>query len=294
MQSIEKYRAHYNFTSQDAENLRNIRPMMDRYSGRFSEEFFNYVNTFEDVQHFFKDKESIDRFKQKLRDWFLGLFSGDYNDKYLEEIEKIGSTAVKISLSAHYVNAAMHFVKQFCMKILQTNISDEKEHHYLYGSVEKLLDINLDAMTAAYIEAERRAYFISQHVESYLIDFAKRFSYGLNLFLVLGLVLMGFTVLGLFFYETLHLFRGNIETSLIGTLGSLLMLWVVIELVDTEVRHLKGGKFTLKIFIGVALVAVIRKLLVIMLQTEAVEAHLSIIAAIAILGGVYWLISKIE
>jgi len=72
------------------------------------------------------------------------------------------------------------------------------------------------------------------------------------------------------------------------------MLWVVIELVDTEIKHLKGGKFAIKVFVGVALVAVIRKLLIIMLKSEAIEAQFSLIAAIAVLGAVYWLISRIE
>ncbi len=47
------------------------------------------------------------------------------------------------------------------------------------------------------------------------------------------------------------------------------MLWVVIELVDTEVEHLQGAKFTIKVFVGVALVAVIRKILITSLKSDA-------------------------
>jgi len=72
------------------------------------------------------------------------------------------------------------------------------------------------------------------------------------------------------------------------------MLWVVIELMDTEIKHLRGGKFAVKVFISVALVAVIRKILVTSLKSEAVEAQISLIAAVAVLGIVYWLIAKVE
>lgn len=294
MESIERIMAHYGFTSRDAENLRQLHPIMERFRDRFPIEFYNHIKSFEDASKFLKDEETIRRHQDGLKVWFMKLFTGDYNNQYLKDLEQIGSAHVKISLSAHYVNAAMHFVKWFCGKILREEIADEKERLYLWGSVEKILDINLDALTSSYIEEERKHYFISQNVETHLIDFARRFSYGLNLFLVLGLVMMGITVLGLFVYDVTHIFAGDIEKGLLGTLGSLLMLWVVIELVDTEIKHLKGGKFAIKVFIGVALVAVIRKLLIIMLKAEAIEAQFSLIAAIAVLGAVYWLISKIE
>lgn len=294
MESIDRIMAHYGFTSRDAENLRQLHPIMERFRDRFPIEFYNHIKNFEDTPRFLKDEETIKRHQDGLKVWFMKLFSGEYNNQYLKDLEHIGSAHVKINLSAHYVNAAMHFVKWFCGRILREEISDEKERLYLWGSIEKMLDINLDALTSSYIEEERKHYFISQSVESHLIDFARRFSYGLNLFLVLGLVLMGVTVLGLFVYDVTHIFAGDIEKGLIGTLGSLLMLWVVIELVDTEIKHLKGGKFAIKVFVGVALVAVIRKLLIIMLKSEAIEAQFSLIAAIAVLGAVYWLISRIE
>ncbi|MDO8445838.1 MAG: protoglobin domain-containing protein [Deltaproteobacteria bacterium] len=294
MESIDKIKAHYSFTTRDAQNLKGLLPLMEMHKEAFPKEFYQYVKNFEDASKYLKDQETIERHQAALKEWFKNLFSGEYDNAYLRELERIGMTHVKINLPAHYVNAAMHFVKQYCGKILRKEIGDEKERLYLWGSIEKILDINLDAMTSSYIEEGRRAYFISERIESYLINFARRFSYGLNLFLIIGLVLMGLTVLGLFVYDITHIFAGDIEKGLLGTLGSLLMLWVVIELVDTEIKHLKGGKFAIKVFIGVALVAVIRKLLVVMLKAEAVEAQFTLIAAIAVLGAVYWLISKIE
>ena len=72
------------------------------------------------------------------------------------------------------------------------------------------------------------------------------------------------------------------------------MLWVVIELVDTEIDHLRGEKFAIKVFVSVALVAVIRKILVVFLKTDAAELQFSLIAAILVLGVVYWLVSKVD
>src|SRR3989337_3158834 len=164
---------------------------------------------------------------------------------------------------------------------------------YLVRSVEKILDINLDIFTSSYIEEEKK-FFLSQKVESYLIQMANRFTHGLNLILVLGLVVLGFMVIGLFAYDLMHVLDGDLDKGLLSTVGSFLMLWVVIELMGTEIKHLRGGKFAIKVFISVALVAVIRKILVTSLRTDAVEAQLSLVGAVAVLGAVYWLGPKVD
>lgn len=163
-----------------------------------------------------------------------------------------------------------------------------------YFSLGKILDINLDILTSSYIQEEKNIFFISKKAENKLINFARRFSYGLNLVLVMGLVILGITVLCLFAYDLSHVFSGDLERGLLATLGSLLMLWVVIELMDTEVKHLKGAKFSIKVFIGVAMVTVIRKILVTSLQSEAVGAQVSLVLALAVLGMVYWIVAKTE
>ncbi|MBI5048435.1 MAG: phosphate-starvation-inducible PsiE family protein [Deltaproteobacteria bacterium] len=297
MESIDKIKAHYNFTSGDAENLKQLKSVMEKHKGDFPKEFYNHIKHFEGTSKFLTSEEIITRHQDGLKEWFMNLFSGEYNTQYLRDIERIGYAHVKIKLPAHYVNAAMHFVRLYCLKILEKEFcTDMNECKYLAKSVDKIIDINLDVITSSFIEEEIKTFFLSERVESYLIQFANRFAYGLNLILVMGLVIMGIMVMGLFVYDVTHIFTGDIEKGLLGTLGSLLMMWVVIELVDTEVKHLKGGKFAIRVFISVALVAVIRKLLVSTLKAEAVESHLSLIliAAIAVLGIIYWLIAKTE
>ena len=297
MESIEKVKAHYNFTTGDVENLKQLLPLMEKHEEEFPKEFYGHIKQFEDTPKFLKDEATIKRHQDGLKKWFVDLFSGEYGTQYLRDLERIGSAHVKINLSAHYVNAAMHFVRLYCLKILEKELSkDSSEGRYLMKSVDKILDINLDVLTSSYIEEEIKTVFLSEKLESYLIQFANRFSYGLNLILVVGLAFMGILVMGLFVYDITHIFTGEIEKGLLGTLGSLLMLWVVIELLNTEVKHLKGAKFAIKVFISVALVAVIRKLLVTTLKAEALETQLSIIliAAIAVLGVIYWLTAKAE
>lgn len=293
MHSIEQIKTHYNFTAEDAKNLLRLKPIIEKYRDSFVVEFYNYVKNFEEAGRFLKDEATIKRHQEALKVWYLRLFSGEYGPHYLAELEKVGMAHVKINLHAHYVNAAFHFVEQYTQNILKNEITDPKERASLECSVEKILDMNLDVFTSSYIEEEKR-YFLSQKVESHLIQLANRFSHGLNLVLVLGLVLLGFLVMGLFAYDVMHIMDGDFEKGLLSTLGSLLMLWVVIELMDTEIKHLRGGRFAIKVFISVALVAVIRKILVTSLKSDAVEAQMSLVAAVAVLGVIYWLVSKVD
>lgn len=293
MENIERIKTHYNFTAGDVKNLKRLEPLMEKHKEEFVVDFYNYVKNFEEADKYLKDSHIIKRHQDALKIWFMELFNGEYGLKYMNELEKVGMTHVKINLPAHYVNAAFHFVKDFAHGVLHKEVENADERAYLERSVIKILDINLDIFTSSYIEEEKR-FFLSQKVESFLIQLANRVSHGLNLTLVLGLVGLGVMVIGLFIYDIMHILDGNLEQGILSTLGSLLMLWVVIELMDTEIKHLKGGKFAIKVFISVALVAIIRKILVTSLRHDAVEAQVSLVAAVAVLGVVYWLISKVE
>jgi uncharacterized membrane protein (DUF373 family) len=294
MERIDRIKAHYNFTADDIKNLVGLRPEMEAHKEEFVSAFYNHIKDFENAHKYLKNEEIIGRHKEGLRKWFVALFSGEYGKKYFNELHHIGLSHVNIHLSAHYVNAAIHFVKRYTMDIVKRVVEDERELPDISRSVDKIIDINLDAITSAYMEEEKRAIFLSRTVESYLITFANRFAYGLNLVLVLGLVAIGVLVIGLFVYDLTHLFQGDLEKGLLSTIGSMLMLWIVIELMDNEIRQLRGGKFAIKVFISVALVAVIRKILITTISAEAIEAQVALIAALAVLGVVYWLIARLE
>lgn len=293
MDTIDRIKAHYSFNDSDVANLTGLRPVMERHREEFVVQFYNCVKEFENAHRFLKDADTVKRHQEALKVWFMKLFAGSYDSLYLAELSKAGEAHVKISLNAHYVNAAFHFVKRFVHEVLRKEFSDQAERARLMGSADKIIDINLDIFTSSYIEEEKK-FFLSQKVEGYLVQMANRFTHGLNLILVLGLMLLGFMVIGLFAYDVMHILDGDIEKGLLSTLGSLLMLWVVIELMGTEIKHLKGGKFAIRVFISVALVAVIRKILVTSLRSDAVDAQISLIAAVAVLGAIYWLVSKVD
>jgi uncharacterized membrane protein (DUF373 family) len=291
---ISKVKENYDFTDWDVKNLLKVAPVMETHKQKFVDSFYNRAKQFAHASEYLKSDKVISRHKKELQAWFIKLFSGPFDDDYLRYLEGIGYAHVKVELPSHYVNASITFVRKYCTDLISKEIPDCDERNELLASLAKILDINLDILTSSYIQEEINIFFVSKKAESKLINFAKRFSHGLNLILVLGLVSLGLMVLGLFVTDVIHMFQGDLEKGLLATLGALLMLWVVIELVDTEVAHLLGARFSIKVFISVALVAVIRKILITSLKTEAVEAQLSLIAALAVLGLLFWIVSKVE
>jgi uncharacterized membrane protein (DUF373 family) len=79
-----------------------------------------------------------------------------------------------------------------------------------------------------------------------------------------------------------------------NVLGSLLVIWILVELLETQIHHMKGGKTNPCIFVVVAMVAFIRKLLVISLKPGQTESVYFPLATILVLSLVYLIIKTTE
>jgi len=67
----------------------------------------------------------------------------------------------------------------------------------------------------------------------------------------------------------------------------------MIELMETEIEHLKGKAFPAIIFVHVVLVSFIREVLVISLQHD-VQHQMLMVGTALVLGIIYWLVAKAE
>ena len=98
----------------------------------------------------------------------------------------------------------------------------------------------------------------------------------------------------IFLHAPKFLFSGDVERGIISALGSMLLLWLMIELMNTEINHLKGGKFHISVFVGVALVTMIRETMIATLKHERPESIYYLIAAILVIGFVFWIVTRAE
>jgi uncharacterized membrane protein (DUF373 family) len=292
MYTMHEIKGHYQFSDEEAERLRSLLPVAEKNRGVMIDEFYDYLLGIPETASFLQDEQLLKRLKLSHGEWFVSLFRGNYDNQYLHELQRVGQMHVKIGLDAHFVNAAMQVVRRFAVGMIRENFPEREDRRRNTEAVEKILDINLDIITASYIEEELKKVFISYSLESRLIKATERFTYGLNLILVLALVGVSLSVVALFLWEIAHVFSGNVEKGILSALGTLLILWMMIELMDNEIKTLKGGRFNILVFIGVVIVAIIREILISTMRHDLLTTQVFLAATLLILGIVYFLVAR--
>ena len=294
MHPMESILEHYNFTTHDEALVEELAQAIIPIQDRFADDFYLFLQKDGYTAAYFSGDLAISKRKETIKRWLNDILTSSYDNQLLMKLVRIGNVHVKIGLEGHYVNAAIGFIRQYFQKHLKQVVSDAPKREALMETLNKVLDISLDVMTSSYREAELKKVFISQRVEFWMVKWAERLMHGLNLILMVGLVAMAVGVAGLLGTDLFYALTGNLENGVIKALGSILILWMMIELLHTQVEQLKGGKFHVRIFVDLALVAFIRKIFVASLdQKDAVSFGL-LLGGLLVLGVIYFLIGRSE
>lgn len=296
MRTIDEVKKHYNWTDQDEKNLKSMKEIALKYEKVFVERLYEYFNVFIDKDKYLKDENVKNRHRAYLITWFLDLFEGNIDSIYLSKIQKIGAKHVKIGLPPHYLNSSMNFVRDFIENLVIEITKDPRERIEILKSVDKILDINLDIITESYREEEFRLYLGTSKIQKIFIESIQNVSRLIDLFIV---TIMSFlAIIGSFWilYELFGLVIGklNPEETALEVLGSVLVLYAIAELLNEEIKHLKGAPLSLKIFAGIALAAIIRKILIISLYPKKTIEVLVLGVLMLFIGVVYYIINKVE
>jgi len=296
METIEELKVHYNWSGEDEENLNKVSWIAEKYKDEFIEQFYRYLENFPDTSKYLPSEEVRNRHKEKIKNWFVSLFNSKYDAQYLRKLYRIGETHVKIGLPPHYVQASMNFVRSYLTEKINKELGHLPEINRILISVNKALDINLDVMVNSFREEELRLYLATGKYEKILIENIRRTSWFFNMFIVLTLTVVGIFLIVWIIYEIWLIFLGQLplERGGLSILGSILILYAISELLSEEIKHIKGSSLSLKVFVGVALAAVIRKVLVTSLSPEKVQELITLSFVILSLGIVFWLIYKVE
>ena len=285
-------KGHYKFTNEEAETLKVLQAQMEAVVDDFIDEFYDYIWGFGKTAQFLKNKKIIEYHRAKIKAWFVNLFCGKYDSQYFVSLYKIGEVHVKIGLPTYYVNSAFTFVRMFVISNLEENFTSKKQHLKEIIAFEKMIDINLDILTSSYREEELGKFLSLSKIEKNILTGLKKFNSYANYFLAAALVVVAFFAIGLFLYDIYLLFFTDIgiEKGILTVLGSLLVLWASIELIQEEIYHLQGKGFAIAAFIMLAMAALIRKVLIYSLSSERSEELLIIAGVIVGLSVSYWLI----
>ncbi len=286
-------KAHYQFTKDEEALLIEMRPQVESFADEFLEGFYEFIWNFGKTAEFLKDQEVLARHRGKIREWYLGLFSGTYDISYFLKLYKIGEVHVQLGLPTHYVNAAFNFVRVYTLGRIHQHCMESANLTDKIKAFEKILDINLDALTSSYRQEEMSRFLSLSPTEKTLLGLLKKTSSYFNYLLAGALVIVAFFAVGLFGYDVYLLFSGQntIEEGILTVLGSLLILWAAIELIHQEMNHLRGGSFALEGFLTLAIAALIRKILIFSLSPAKTMDVVLYGVLVLCLGISYWLIT---
>ena len=292
MRTFEEIRKNFHLGDDEEDMLRRLAPLVEPQADQIVEDFYQYLLEIPYAAKFLQDPDGVTRLKRYHRAWLMTLFQGPFNEAYFQRLMRIGQAHLRIKLSAHFVYVAMNFIRQRLHMTLAE--IDDAEREAACAAMDKILDLNLDAIARAYHQAEMRRFFLSYQLDDALIRFARRFTFGLNLTLLVGLIALSAGMVVVLLSDIALIFQGHLDTGLVSALGSLLVLWLAIELLEAEVDRLGGGELQLSLFVGVGLVAFIRKVLIATLSHEAMQMELVYLGGIFIFGIIYCLIVRAE
>lgn len=285
---------HYNITEKDIENLLYLQPHMANHKEEFVEDYYEAIKVKFKLTE--RQTEVLDANKPQLEEWYDRLFDGNQNNSYYNFLYKQGAGIQKYQFEPDYLTAMISFARLWLHEKIFQTIDDDIKRKGILLSMHKLLDINNELMLDAYYDKTISKYSSVFSWRKMVVDFSERFS--LIMHSILVAVLMGLTIMAVWIFtkDIIHLFSGHAEAMLITALGSLLIIWVLVELLHTEVQIIRGGKFKTSVFISVALIAFIRDLLIITLKHEKgnMFQHGFILSSILVLGLIFWLIVKTE
>jgi uncharacterized membrane protein (DUF373 family) len=294
METMTKLKEQYRFSDEDAQRLRDLLPIAEKFLDGLSGYFMEYLTSVPEAEQIIKNHTTRDRLEAFHRQWFRTLFQGEYDEVYLRSLKRIGQAHVRVGLPVSYVNAAMNHVRHAIQHMIHDTFPDREQRRMYRESADKILDMNLSVMTSSYRDEEMRKVFVSRSLETGLIRLSERFTYGLNLILVLALAGVSIGVVGLFIKDILHIFTGDMEKGILSALGAMLILWMMIELLDNEIKNLKGGSFNILVFIGVIIVAMVREILISTLRHDDLKTQAFLTVTLLVLGIVYFLVCKAQ
>ena len=294
METMDDIRKSYQFSETDEKNLPRLAEILMPLSDELARDFYEYLMADPGTASYFPNPKAVKRRHETIKEWLRLILTGPYDRRLLIRLARIGAVHVKIGLPGHYVNAGMNYIRSYCVRQVAAAVSERVTQEDLLETLNKVLDISLDIMTGSYREAELKKVFLSYRVESKLIQWSEQFVQGLNLLLTIGLVVMALALAALFASDVFYAFTGNLEKGVIKALGSLLILWMLIELLHTEVRHLRGGKFRVVVFVELALAAFIRKIFVASFDTQDPVTFGLLLGALLVLGLIFFLVGRAE
>ncbi len=292
MNAYEVYKKYYSLDSEEISLIEKLSEIMEENIELFLEPVFLFYSSEESLKEFFNNDENIEKFRSNFRKWILKVFTPPFDKEYAKFVKNIGIIHANNKVNPHYINAGIGLIRHTLTDIIRNYYEDVDTRVKIITIANKILDFNLDIINTNTRERDLENKFLKIKLENKLLLFAEHFAHFLNIVIVIMLVLMSGAILAFFIKDFALILEGKIEQGIITTLGTMLILWMMLELIEVEIKNLKTKSINIVIFINVVLVAFVRKILIATFESPKVEKQIFLVGTVLILAIVNYLISK--
>lgn len=281
-----------NFSNED--EIRRTGVCLAEFKGKFVTDLLTYIK--KDAR---KTDVTLDELQKKygehIERWYQLIISARLNNCISDFIIAFNADQTpKNYFDDEKIAAMFSFIRRWFQDKVY-NISDaEWEFCESVKSFINIIDASMYIANSVYIK-NMTGGFGDSKLKLSVLHFGERFSLITHITLLFFLACMTVGGIVYFLYSLLDLVNVSPDKLFVSALGSLLVLWVLVELINSEIQMLQGDKFRISIFVGVVLIAFIRELLILSLKHDTnMGPMMALLAGVFVLGLTYWLLARSE
>lgn len=169
---IERRKAFLGFTDSDIHLLVSLRDLMAENIDKIVEDFYKIILPFHEVEQIIGDAETLKRLKRYQRIYVISLFSGQYDEDYVQSRLRVGIVHKRIGVGPKFYFAAIHHLSTILRQLV---IEHSKNDCQLCApslvAIEKIIMFDLSLTFDTYIhslleKANRSKKELEYYVES--------------------------------------------------------------------------------------------------------------------------------
>jgi uncharacterized membrane protein (DUF373 family) len=294
MKAFDIYKKYYSLDNEELSLIKDLPQIIEENFDLFIRSLLAFYTSENSLKSFFNDKENKERFEKNARNWLKRLFKPPFDKDYAKFIKKIGIVHANNNVNPHYINVGIGLIRHTLTSIIRNYYESVDERVKIINIVNKILDYNLDIINSNARERDLENKFLKVKLENTLLKFSENFAHFLNIIIVIMLVILSVAILAFFVKDFSMILHGEIEKGIITTLGTMLILWMMLELIEVEIKNLKTKKINIVVFINVVLVAFVRKILIATFEQPEIEKQIFLVGTVLILALVNFLISRTD
>lgn len=285
----------FDFAASDMEYINSVKENMQQYEQVFIKDVLNYLQKDE---HFTSEYGNIgDKLNtERLASWYTALISGKLNSSFSEFVSEFNlHQTPKGAFSGERIAELFSYIRIWFQNKLLEIAECEWDYKGILQAYTKVINAAIYVTMNSYVPRDKSTSNTSKMKNKILI-WAEKASLITHSMLLVFLMIMTIAGVGFFIWSLWDLKDVAPDKLFVTALGSLLVLWVLIELINSEIQMLKGDKFKISIFVGVVLIAFIREVLIMTLKHDASNTSTMILmlGGILVLGITYWMLAKSE